>query len=273
MLIFALALLAADPAPAPAPAVARARVLVTDAKGSAGRDVKGLVSREVAAHLTQYPAVEALAWSELRRMVELQSERQLTSCDDSSLTACLAELQSALGVPWAIFIDVDEVGGLISVGLTLIAEDHTALAREALTLSDPAQLGTALTAPLRRLMTPLHAAIGADLPATSAPPTGLILMGSGAVVVVAGAVVGVVGALPWFAHDAARAQLAGLRAAAIERPEDAPALLDDAKQAQTDQRAALQAWEQYGQLLVVVGAVGVGVGVVVATAGLVVDVE
>ncbi|MDP2345892.1 MAG: hypothetical protein Q8O67_33440 [Deltaproteobacteria bacterium] len=276
MLIFAFALLMADvaavPAPAPAPKAGAAKVLIADPKGSAGLDVKGLVGREVAGALSHYPAVEALAYGDLRRMIELQTEKQLTSCDEVQMTACLADLQSALGVPWAVFVDVDEVGGLISVGVTLVGEDNAALARETLTVTDAAELQAELRVPMRRLVTPLHKAIGAEMPiAVAEPILGPVLMGSGAVVVVVGVVVGVVGAAPWFAHEGARAEIAQLRTNASVNPGDAPALLKEAEQLQVDQRAALLAWDQYGQALVVVGAIGVTLGVGAFVGGLFVE--
>jgi hypothetical protein len=94
-----------------------------------------------------------------------------------------------------------------------------------------------------------------------------VLLGSGAVVVVAAAVVVVGGAQPWFAHDQARAQIAALRENAEARPGDAPALLQEAGALQKEQRAALLAWNQYGQAVVVVGAAGIALGVAAGVAG------
>ena len=272
MLLFALAFLACDPAVddvvAADPPPTSARLLVSDPRGGAGPDVKRLVAREVAAGLSQYPAIEALAYSDLRRMIELQGEKQLTSCDEAAMTACLAELQSALGVPWAVFVDVDEVDGFLSIGITLLREDHSALARETLTVGDAAHLQAELELPLRRLVTPLHAALHIAMP-PAAQPSVLrpALIGSGAVVVVVAVVVGVVGAAPWFAHQGARGELVTLRARAVDAPEQAPALLKEATVIQIDQRAALLAWNQYGQALVLGSAVGITLGVAAAVGG------
>ena len=276
MLSLAVALLVAA-APVANADLVRARVLVTDAKGGAPRDVKGVVTRELATTLTTYSALEVLAFSDLRHMVELESARQMTACDVAKLQACLADLQSALGVPWAVFVDVDEVGTHTNIGLALVAADGSALARQTVDVADLTQLSSSLTPAVRRLVTPLYAALNVPLPpdptvvvdddAGSGVP--FVVAGVGGVVALASGVAVVVGAQPVFAHDAARAELARLRSAAADDPSSTTALLTEAEAQQRAQRDANAAWQAWGQAVVVAGAVGVVVGVAAAAGGVV----
>lgn len=271
MLLLALTLLAA---PADAPLV-KARLLVTDAKGSAPRDVKGVVTRELATELSTYPSLEVLAYGDLRRMMELESARQLTACDDQKMTACLADLQSALGVPWAVFVDVDEVGTMTNIGLSLVASDSTALSRQSVNVADLTTLHAALAPAIRALVTPLHAAIDAPLPpdpnavVAEPSPVPFVVAGAGGLVAVASAVAVVVGAQPYYAHDAARAEVARLRAEANDDPSSTSSLLEQADARQEEQALARADWESWGQVVVVAGAIGVVAGVAAASGGLV----
>lgn len=263
----------ADPGDTP---LVQARVLITEPKGTGGRDVKGFVGREVAAELQRYPSLEILAWGDLRRIMELESARQLTACDDAKMQACLADLQSALGVPWAVFVDVDEVGGLISIGLSLVAADGTALARQSLQVTDVATLHDALVPAVRALVTPLHAAVGAPLPTLDVPvvvaepnPAPWVIAGVGGVVALGGVAALLTGLQPRLAHDSARSEVAALRAGAEDDPSSTSSLLQDAEAAQLRQRSAREAWDDWGQLTAIAGGVAVIVGASAVTGGLV----
>lgn len=267
MLALAAALLLAT-SPGDAPLV-RARLLVTEAKGSAPADVKNVVTREIATQLTRYPALEVLSFTDLRRVVELEGQRQVANCDDK-LSACVADLQSALGVPWAVFVEIDEVGAHLAIGLSIVGSDGTALARETVAVADLVTAHVALAPVVRRLVTPLHAAVNGEMPAEEAKPepiAPLALMAGGGVVSALGVAGVVVGALPFFAHASAKAELAALRERTAEDTDDAVQLLKEADRVQGEQRAAGEAWQGYGQAAVIVGASAVVVGAAAAAAG------
>lgn len=267
----ALLLSAAPGATAGGAPLVRARLLVTEAKGSAPPDVKNVITREVATQLTRYPALEVLSFTDLRRVVELESQRQVANCDEK-LSSCVADLQSALGVPWAVFVEIDEVGTQTAVGLSIVGSDGTALSRETITLADLVSAPVLLTPVVRRLVTPLHAAVNGEMPAeqTKAEPIApMALMAGGGIVSALGVAGVVVGALPYFGHASAKAELAALRQRAVDDVDNAPSLLKDANEMQGQQRAAREAWQGYGQAAVIVGASAIVVGAGAAAAGVV----
>lgn len=249
------------------------QILVADASGKARAEVKSFIGKEITAELTRFPALAVLSFGDLRRMLEVESARQLASCDELS-ASCMAELRNALGVPWGVFVEVDEVEGLISVGVSLVGSDGSALARETVTLAGLAgvDVRAAFRPALRRLVTPLHQAIGAPLPdeeAKKEPPTlAWITAGSGVVVIVVGAAALGVGLQPVFAHGAAHDQLAALRAESGTDGKKTEAALADAASAQAAQAQAADDWADFGQTVVIVGAVGVTVGAALVGGGL-----
>lgn len=280
MFLLALAFVVAAPAsaapvsPTTAPTTASGpvmpvRVLVTDANGNARAEVKSLIAKEITRDLTRYGALEVLAFTDLRRMLEIESARQLASCEGGASTSCVSDLQSALGVPWGVFTDIDEVDGLISVGLSLVGSDGGALARETFTVKTLADVDGVVAPAVRSLVTPLYRAIGATLPVEVKEPAprpvawGLLI--GGGTVAAAGLVAVVVGVQPLLAHGAAHDDLAALRASSADAETTAKALADSAS-LQQEQQAARVDWNSWGRIAVVGGATALVVGASAVTA-------
>jgi hypothetical protein len=229
-----------------------ARVLLTASRGTASDGLRGVVDAELATLLPRIQGLEFITAGDLGRRMSLEGEKQRYDCG-SDLTACMAELRSALGVPWAVFVDVDALGDTATIAMTLLGEDGAARGRELVrTPADGRSMGTDLRPALARLILPVQQAAGIVVIVDQAPS--LLFMG-GAAAVGAGLVAAGIGAVPALVFAQASSQTAALRDDA--ELEGALARARDHQQAQ--QQAAAD-WDQWGQPAFIVGAVLVGVG-------------
>ncbi len=99
----------------PRGAGARLRVLVLDFEGQQvdAESRSGLVGL-VAARIAQTPELDVVAGADLRRMVELEAEKQTVGCTASS---CLAEIAGAMGAELVVFGDLSRVGSTMILNL------------------------------------------------------------------------------------------------------------------------------------------------------------
>lgn len=256
--LFALFLASASPAPtapgttaAAVPGESAHRVLLTAARGTASDDLKGVVNAELESSLPGLIGLEFITAGDLQRRLALEGEKQRYDCE-SDLTACVAELRSALGVPWAVFVDVDTLGDTASVALTLLGEDGAAHGRELVrTPVDGHAIGADLRPALARLVRPVQEAAGVVV--VDGGPSAWLW--GGGVGVGVGVVVAAIGLVPLVAHASASSSLTALRADG-----DVEGALDQAATYQQAQQQAGADWDQWGLPAVIVGAVLVGVG-------------
>jgi hypothetical protein len=112
----------AEPAQ-PAPVKERMRVLVLDLSdtGGLGPDVVKTVTGVVAVKLSDVKSLDVLSGDDVRRLAELEAERQVAGCDEAS---CLAELAGALGARYVVFGQLGTLGELIVVNLSLFDSER-----------------------------------------------------------------------------------------------------------------------------------------------------
>ena len=154
--------------------------------------------------LSKNPGIDVISANDVKRMAELEGEKQRMGCADSS---CLAELAGAMGARYVVFGDVGKLGTLIILNLNLFdSSKATAVNRTTVQASGaedlPAKLGPGvreLVAPLFGATAPLPTPVAATTPApvssssvaSSGPSPALTwgLVGGGVGVLVIGGVV------------------------------------------------------------------------------------
>lgn len=115
VLPFALALLAAQPAPA---LPERPRVLVLDLQGvDVDPAEAGLLRDAITSRLTRFEELDVVAQGELRRLLEVESSRELLGCDT---TACRSEIADALGARYLVVGSLGGLGDGMVLNLTLL---------------------------------------------------------------------------------------------------------------------------------------------------------
>ncbi len=101
-----------------APPRARERVLVLDFRNDSAReDLVRIVRDSLVAHLSRSKEIDVLSSDDLRRVADLQAQKQAMGCDDSS---CLAELAGAVGARYVMFGNVGQLGALIQINISLL---------------------------------------------------------------------------------------------------------------------------------------------------------
>lgn len=160
------ALVAAVAAHAEAP-VARTKVLVLDVKSSdlQKSEVETLTSL-ITAKLARYPEIEAISGQDLKRLVDLEAQKQAAGCDEAG---CLAEMAGALGAQIVIFGQAGRLGGTLVVTLDAFdAQKGVAVARQPIEARDIGQLPTLVGPAVDRLVAAAFQARGG----TAAPLAG-----------------------------------------------------------------------------------------------------
>jgi len=230
-------------------------VLVTASRGTASDGLRRIVDAELASLLPGIEGLEFITAGDLGRRMSLEGERQRYDCG-SDLTACMAEISGALGVPWAVFVDVDVLDDTATIAMTVLGEDGTALGRELVrTPVSGVSVGADLRPALARLMRPVQRAAGVVV--VEAPPGPSAWLVGGGVGIGVGVVVAAIGLMPLVAHASASSSLTALRA---DSDGDVDGALDQAAPYQQAQQQAAADWDQWGLPAVIVGAVLVGVG-------------
>ena len=244
-------------APAPDP-VGRVRLLVLDltAEGGVDPSVVRTVAALVAAELATYPDLNVVAGADVKAMMELEGDKQVAGCSESS---CLAELAGALGARLVVFGSVGVLGPKSVVHLNLFDSlTGQSVGRQFVEVDSPGALSGVLPGRLRLLLERFYGEAGLVLPPEpqAADPLLLSLLGGGAVL--GGVVAVVVGLSPWLSYHQ---QLATFSSAKDDgNVKDAGAARDDATVAGTN-------WNSWGLPLVVGGGVLAGVGLVVGAVG------
>lgn len=107
------------------------RVLVLDFRDDgAGPELVQTVRDTLVVHLSQKRAFEVLSSDDLRRVSDLEANKQALGCDESS---CLAELAGAVGAGTVVFGSVGRLGELTQVTLSVLdAERATMKGRQSI---------------------------------------------------------------------------------------------------------------------------------------------
>ncbi len=173
-LFLAAALAGAAPA---AHADERVKVLVLDVKSKdlTASEVETLTSL-VTAHLARYPQLDVMSSVDIKRLVDLEAQKQSVGCDQG---ACLAELAGAMGAQLVFFGQAGKLGSTIVLTLDVFdAQKNEAVGRQPIEARDlsqlPALVGPAIDAMVQPLFQKLRGtgSIGPSggLPALRATP-------------------------------------------------------------------------------------------------------
>jgi TolB-like protein len=266
MSLLLAALCAVQLASAPA-ADARTPLLVLELQAEPGieasvaRTVTALVSSE----LSRYRDLNVIADADVKRMLELEGQRQQVGCGD---TSCLAELAGALGARLVVFGSIGRLGEKTVVTLNLFdSQRNESVGRQFVEVADVGALSALLPARTRALLERFYADNGLTLPADEAPPPPsvaasttspsmlpVVAAGAGGVGVAVGAVLAIVGVQPLIAWQGAKDQFTDDKDAND---------LESAVDARADAESAAADWNSWG---VVLTGVGGGVAVLGAAA-------
>jgi hypothetical protein len=124
-----------------------------DGDGRPGGDAAGLIIVELSAD----KRLDVISAAEVRRLAELEGERQTIGCND---TSCLAELAGAMGARYVVFGDVGTLGSLVVMNLNLFDGATTqAISRVTVQSEGIGGLPAALPARIKVLAQPLIARI------------------------------------------------------------------------------------------------------------------
>lgn len=160
------------------------RVLVLDFKTKDKRIDASLldtVAGLVAAQLADHPRFDVISGQEVRRLVELEGEKQATGCETDA--SCLAEIANAMGARLIVMGQLGRLGSLIVLNLSLYDSDEgRTVARAAVKSPDLDSLPDALEPELDEMVrrfqgveaAPSQAATASPAtasPATSSPAT------------------------------------------------------------------------------------------------------
>lgn len=103
----------ADAAQPPEP---KKRVLVLDLKDEGvGPEVARLVGETLTVRMSGRPTLEVLSSEDVRRMVDVEAEKQMAGCNDDA--SCLAEIAAALGGDFVVYGTAGKLGTLHVVHL------------------------------------------------------------------------------------------------------------------------------------------------------------
>jgi hypothetical protein len=168
----------------------RLSVFVLDFKadGTDLDDVAKAASTRVAESLARHARLEVMTREDVVRLVELEAEKQLLSCDTAQ-GSCLSELAGALGADLLAFGNIARVGESLVASLTVYdARSGSPIGRRSVSATTADALRRALPAAVHDIVTPL---VGpAETRAWTSP---LFIGGVAALVVGAGGAVGLGG--------------------------------------------------------------------------------
>lgn len=259
----------------------RLRVLVMDlaAEGPVDAGTVKTLTGIVSAELAAYTDLDVMADADVRRMLELEGEKQSVGCGD---TSCLADIAGAMGARLVVFGSVGKLGDTLVLHLNLYdSQKAQSVGRQFLETKDVATLPRLLQPKLRallqrtyedqRLVLPELPKDETPAPLPVAPPPSpprsplvpAVLVGAGAAGVVGGAAALYFGTDPYFIYQR---QLATFKTA------EAGGDVGDAAKLRDNSEAQAEAWNSYGLALSVVGGalvVGGLVSAVIGTVGLV----
>jgi TolB-like protein len=214
----------------------------------------------ITVELDKHQSLKVLAGDDVKRMLDLESQKQAAGCDDDS--SCLAEIAGALGADYVVTGQLGKLEKRLILTLNLFdAQKKEAVNRvtvKADTLDGmPEQVESAVS----RLVDPISPGTGVS---NEGEPGVLpwVLAGSGAVVMGLGLISGLIGGLNWLAIASDREALQGLQAQA-ESDGLTPDLRQDIVTAQDTLEEDVAIWNVFGLPAlwggVAVTAVGAGV--------------
>jgi hypothetical protein len=149
----------------------RIKVLVLDVETKDLRpgEVETLTSL-ITAHLARYPQLDVLSGADIKRLVDLEAQKQSAGCDEGS---CLSEIAGAIGAQLVFFGQAGKLGGTIVVTLNVFdAAKGQAVGRQPIEARDlgqlPALVGPAIDNMVRPLFERMRGGAIGD-----APPGGM----------------------------------------------------------------------------------------------------
>jgi hypothetical protein len=153
-LLLALAAPAAASSTAPPAAgreAPRTRILVLDLAGETlGKEEAGVLRDSLVAELSKRKGIEVLSSEDVRRVLDVEAQRQATGCEGES--DCLAEIGAALGADRVLYGTVGRLGSLYVVNLSVIdPTDARAFGRDSFQADSLEAVGRQLPAAAERL--------------------------------------------------------------------------------------------------------------------------
>lgn len=251
----------------------RLKILVMDlaAEGAVDPGTVQTLTGIISAELAGYLALDVMANADVRRMLELEGQKQSVGCGDSS---CLADIAGAMGARLVVFGSLGKLGDSLVVHLNLYDSDKaTSVGRQFVEAKDVAELPKLLRPKLRALLERIFQEEGLVMPPappeepTTPPPPppkkpkdpGIVpwvVMGGGAVAIVGGAAAAAYTSQQYFAYQAFLDE--------FQANDDD---VDVAGKARRNAQVQADAWNDYGMITTIVGGSLVGAGVIAVGVG------
>jgi len=156
-------------APAPQPtAPTRTRVLVLDVKSKdlSASEIETLTSL-ITAHLSRYQQLDVMSSVDIKRLVDLEAQKQSAGCDADS---CLSEIAGAMGAELVFFGQAGKLGSTIVLTLNVYdAKKSEAVGRQPIEARDLGQLPDLVGPAIDRMVQPLFQTLRAG---TTVAPVG-----------------------------------------------------------------------------------------------------
>ena len=159
-------------APVAAQEGGRVKVLVLDVETKDLRpgEVETLTSL-ITAHLARYPQLDVLSGADIKRLVDLEAQKQSAGCDEGS---CLSEIAGAIGAQLVFFGQAGKLGGTIVVTLNVFdAQKGQAVGRQPIEARDLGQLPALVGPAIDSMVRPLFERMRAGGQIGDAPPGGM----------------------------------------------------------------------------------------------------
>jgi hypothetical protein len=246
--LFCLSLLAVSAdAPEEPPSAERARVIVLDFRNDGVPETVPPIVRDVlTSHLAKSTTARVFSTEDIRRSLDVESQRQVLGCDEEG---CLAEIASAMGAEYIFFGNVGALGSMIVVNLNLLSAEagvgqDRAVARRTIEVGTLEELSPAVRAAASALA-------GEVLPGAVVPPPVAAESGVPPSLLLAGGMTGL-GALVAVGSTVAAFALASVVADERLRTDGGPTI-EEKRTAQT---------------LGLISTAGAGVGALIAAVGL-----
>jgi hypothetical protein len=256
----------------------RLRVLVLEPSASeSDAETARAIASLLAVELSKIDRFDVLSNADVKRIIELEGEKQAMGC---STTSCLAELAGAMGANIVVFGELTRLGEVRSLTLNLFnSEKASSLGRVSETFTSVEELPRRLPKMAHDVLSRFARENDIELPALAeststttatpepaAPPAAAadagmpayvpwIVVGAGGVGAVVGSAVTVVGLIPYFGYENAK-----------NRAQEAPSLAEY-DEAVGDLETAEDDYNGYGQMSVAGGLILTGLGAAVATGG------
>lgn len=150
----------------------RIKVLVLDVETKDLRpgEVETLTSL-ITAHLARYPQLDVLSGADIKRLVDLEAQKQSVGCDEGS---CLSEIAGAIGAQLVFFGQAGRLGGTIVVTLNVFdAVKGQAVGRQPIEARDLGQLPALVGPAIDSMVRPLFERMRAGGAMGDAPPGGV----------------------------------------------------------------------------------------------------